>query len=135
MRRSLLTYMLRSTPCALRLRADKRCDGRVAAALAGLLVSALLATASLARAHADERPQAPASATHPCGLPGLAADFPADPNGIPTRSLADRELWQLLLAHSAVNAAVVELLTRCHVTGRPFGHPDWRTCVLSRAGD
>jgi hypothetical protein len=64
--------------------------------------------------------------------PGLPSDLPLDHAGVPTRPLADEELFRLLVALSATNEAAAALLVRCHAAGTPFGNPGWRECVMAR---
>lgn len=62
----------------------------------------------------------------------LPPDLPLDADGIPTRQLSDDELFRLLVALSSQNEAAAMRLADCHASGRSYGHPGWRNCVVDR---
>jgi hypothetical protein len=63
----------------------------------------------------------------------FSVDLPLDTDGVPLRPLNNRELHRLLLAHSRHNEAVTQALANCHALGLPYGHPEWRRCIMDHA--
>ncbi|MCI0755557.1 hypothetical protein [Teichococcus vastitatis] len=55
-----------------------------------------------------------------------------DADGVPLRPLSNEELHRLLLAPSVRSAVATRVLVNCHTLDRPYGHPDWRQCLMDR---
>jgi len=90
-----------------------------------------LARTTTAAQVAPERDGAVVSGT-PTLRQTLPPDLPLDADGIPMRPLSDDELFRLLIALSSHNEPAAMLLAACHASGRPYGHPGWRDCIVSR---
>lgn len=95
---------------------------------AGLALLGLgFATASATAALREAEPPPPVASQR---APWASPELPLDAEGIPTRQLTDEELFRLLVALSAHSQPATALLARCHGRGLPYGHPDWRSCIL-----